>query len=352
MNDKNNLSPTRRLFASESFRRHYVSAVENGEQADWGEREQSGNLGRVFVFLLLLHVFLIGAIVLYNIVSDRPKVGVSSGSGKTPPAVAGEVPHASDSTLKRSELSEYQVRSGDTVQSIADATGATTEEIVRLNQLDTGELYVGRRLQLPLRKESVTREVTVAPAALALPAAPEHRETAVAAAKEVSSKATKGQPEAFKASVSGSTGATKSKSSADATPAPTLIKAQPVTLQDAPPAETRMAKTEDSPPAGRAGNGGTAQKAIPVSPVKLQESPTKEKAAPKAAPVVADQSEKEKPAAPAAAAGGRSYEIKQGDTFYSIARKNGVSVSALTKANAGTNPARLQKGMVIKIPAK
>lgn len=351
MNDKSNLSPTRRLFASESFRRHYVSAVENGDQADWTEREQSGNLGRVFVFLLLLHVFLIGAIVLYNIVSDRPKVPVATGMGKAAPALPGDTAESSaGSTVKRSELSEYQVRSGDTVQSIADATGATTEEIIRLNQLDqNGELYVSRRLQLPLRKE-VANEVPAPAAAVALTSGQTSHETTVAAAKEVSGKAGKGQPESFKAAVVADSSGSKSKSG-ESHPAPTLIKAKPVTLQDAPPAETRAVKLEDSPPAGKAGSGGSTQKAIPVSPVKLQEAPPKEKPAPKASPVVAETA-KEKPAPAAATGGGRSYEIKGGDTFYSIARKNGISVNELIKANPGTNPSRLKKGMAIKIPAK
>lgn len=350
MNDKSNLSPTRRLFASESFRRHYVSAVENGDQADWTEREQSGNLGRVFVFLLLLHVFLIGAIVLYNIVSDRPKVTVASSMGKAPPALPADgTETSSGATVKRSELSEYPVRSGDTVQSIADATGATTEEIIRLNQLDqNGELYVGRRLQLPLRKE-VANEVPAPAAALVQTPGQTSHETTVAAAREVSGKAGKGQPESFKAAGTDTAG-TKSKSG-ESHPAPTLIKAKPVTLQDAPPAETRATKLEDSPPAGKAGSGGSAQKAIPVSPVKLQDAPPKEKPAPKAPPVVAETA-KEKPAPAAATGGGRSYEIKGGDTFYSIARKNGINVNELIKANPGTNPSRLKKGMTIKIPAK
>lgn len=350
MNDKSNLSPTRRLFASESFRRHYVSAVENGDQADWTEREQSGNLGRVFVFLLLLHVFLIGAIVLYNIVSDRPKVPAATGMGKAPPALPDDGTDAGNgNVVKRSELSEYQVRSGDTVQSIADATGATTEEIIRLNQLDqNGELYVSRRLQLPLRKE-VANEVPAPAAAVALTSGQTSHESTVAAAKEVSGKAGKGQPESFKAAVVADSAGTKSKSG-ESHPAPTLIKAKPVTLQDAPPAETRAAKLEDSPPAGKAGSGGSTQKAQ-VSPVKLQEAPPKEKPVPKAPPVVAETA-KEKPAPAAATGGGRSYEIKGGDTFYSIARKNGISVNELIKANPGTNPSRLKKGMAIKIPAK
>lgn len=332
MNDKSNLSPTRRLFASESFRRHYVSAVENGEQADWQEREQGGNLGRVFVFLLLLHVFLIGAIVLYNIVSDRPSVPVAASMGKAPPVTAEDAVAADPNVVKRSELEEYVVKSGDTIKSISDRTGATVEEIIRLNLLDqNGELYVGRRLQLPLRHEG-----GAAPAAVAV-AEPvtTPQETKVAAAKEVTAKAGKGQPEAFRAAET----SPKTKAGED-TPAPTYIKIKPPALaQDSPPAETKAVKAADAPPAGRASGAGSAEKVPVATPVKAPEKP---------APAVAAAKEKPAPAA----AGARSYEIKNGDTFYGLARKNGINVNALMKANPGVDPGRLKQGMVIKIPAK
>ncbi|HSJ04902.1 MAG TPA: LysM peptidoglycan-binding domain-containing protein, partial [Verrucomicrobium sp.] len=283
MNDKNNLSPTRRLFASDTFRRHYVSAVENGEQAEWTEQEQGGNLGRVFVFLLLLHVFLIGAIVLYNLVSDRPKVPITQGVGKapTPDAAGAAITPEAGNVLRRSELSEYQVRSGDSLKSISDATGATTDEIIKLNKLDdNGELYVGRRLQLPMRK-AVPQEVA-APAAIAIPMPGEKAEHVVAAAKEVSGKAGKGQPESFKAAIAPESGSKASNG-----------KTKSVTLQDNPPAEhAKTVKAEDMPPAGRAETAGSTQRVPVASPVKLQEAPPKEKPAAKP-PVVA---EKEKPA--------------------------------------------------------
>jgi len=49
---------------------------------------------------------------------------------------------------------------------------------------------------------------------------------------------------------------------------------------------------------------------------------------------------------------GRSgrYHVKSGDSYWSIARRHGVTVSALERANPGINPRRLQIGKVLTIP--
>jgi membrane-bound lytic murein transglycosylase D len=49
-------------------------------------------------------------------------------------------------------------------------------------------------------------------------------------------------------------------------------------------------------------------------------------------------------------AAGRSYEVKAGETLTHIARRFGVSLSALESANRGVNPRRLQAGQSIAIP--
>jgi len=46
--------------------------------------------------------------------------------------------------------------------------------------------------------------------------------------------------------------------------------------------------------------------------------------------------------------GSGNYTIKPGETLYSIARKNGVSVSALTAMNPGLDPSKLSVGQKIK----
>jgi hypothetical protein len=51
--------------------------------------------------------------------------------------------------------------------------------------------------------------------------------------------------------------------------------------------------------------------------------------------------------APAAA----EYVVGKGDTFYSIARKSGVSIKAIIEANPGVVPTKLKVGQKLTIPA-
>lgn len=56
------------------------------------------------------------------------------------------------------------------------------------------------------------------------------------------------------------------------------------------------------------------------------------------------------PAAPAA--GGETYVVRNGDTFYSIARKHKVSSESLVAANPGIKPSGLRAGQLIRLNAK
>ena len=58
-------------------------------------------------------------------------------------------------------------------------------------------------------------------------------------------------------------------------------------------------------------------------------------------------------AAPAPAAGGKSYTVKKGDTLFSIAKEvygNGNQWQRLTAANPGLSPSTLKVGQKIAIP--
>jgi LysM repeat protein len=46
----------------------------------------------------------------------------------------------------------------------------------------------------------------------------------------------------------------------------------------------------------------------------------------------------------------RTYAVKAGETMAAIARKNGVSLSALTAANPGVNPKKLRVGQMLSLP--
>ena len=48
----------------------------------------------------------------------------------------------------------------------------------------------------------------------------------------------------------------------------------------------------------------------------------------------------------------RSHTMARGDTLYGLARKYGVSVSAIQKANNITKPESIRDGVKLVIPAK
>lgn len=48
---------------------------------------------------------------------------------------------------------------------------------------------------------------------------------------------------------------------------------------------------------------------------------------------------------------GKDYIVAKGDSFFKIAKANGITVSALTKANPGVDSHKLKVGQKIKIPA-
>jgi LysM repeat protein len=63
-------------------------------------------------------------------------------------------------------------------------------------------------------------------------------------------------------------------------------------------------------------------------------------------------SSKGKTTTKATSASSRTHRIRKGDTLDGIARRNGMTVTQLRKANPGLNPKRLIPGKSIKLPAK
>lgn len=57
-----------------------------------------------------------------------------------------------------------------------------------------------------------------------------------------------------------------------------------------------------------------------------------------------------KPVGPKEPTNYKSHQVGSGETFYRIARRHGVSVSALKKANTSTNPSALKVGATLRIP--
>jgi LysM repeat protein len=57
-------------------------------------------------------------------------------------------------------------------------------------------------------------------------------------------------------------------------------------------------------------------------------------------------------AEPGTSAGGTTYKVKPGDIMISIAKKFGITVAALKKANPTVDPTKMQVGSELVIPPK
>ncbi len=310
-----------------SWRKHHVATM-TADEVEWPQREPSGNLGRIFVLLLLLHVFIIGAVVIYNIMTPKnpgvaktdtapaaiDKAKSSNGTkiaavprSTTPPAAA--VPPAGNKEIKLAEIGNYEVRSGDNVPGIVAKLGISAEDLIKQNNLDSTELYPGRKLQYT--KKSAPTPVALAPNQAVTFMAP------VSPAKANGLKSGN--------STTLTTNPTKSNdnniASGDSLPKAILIKAPSVNAADTPPLPA--IKTKD--------DTGTSAKP------KTDNGKTPKTAASKAAKD---------------SAGKRSYVITSKDTLYSVAKKFGVKVSALQKANDIKDPTTLKNGTRLIIPAK
>ncbi len=346
-------------FNADQFRRHYVSAIDSEQSSAWSETESTGYLGKVFMFLLLLHVFLIGAVVLYNVVADKPKgelVDHKSSNKKINPvkkdAVVVKKANSKDlvnltKTDKNIEMDEYQVRSGDSLKSITDATGVKPEDIISINQLDTnGELFVGRKLMLPKKKA-----VEATPKAVPI-IAPIQQVASIASAKAI-------------IPVVAAPKLSEPVKSDEVAPK-LVVKPKSVEM-----AKLELEKSLPKPVAAKVQN--TVKEALPIEKPKVDV--VIEQSLPKAKPVTEEavtsltETPKVIAAKPVAVktekavsekssstkmlnTSGSTHGVKPGETFYSIARKHGVGVNELMKLNGYTNGGSLREGVKLKVPSK
>lgn len=346
-------------FNADQFKRHYVSAVDTDQATAWSETESTGYLGRVFMFLLLLHVFLIGAVVLYNVVADKPKgelVKNISLSKKTDTvkkdAVAVTKAKSKDSTNpavsnKNVEMDEYQVRSGDSLKSITDATGVKPEDIIRINQLDAnGELFVGRKLMLPKKKAvdvapkavpvplPVQQVVSIAPAKMVAPAAETPKSSDPVKPQELSPKMV-AKPKLVEMA---------KLQLEQSLPKPVAGKTQETVKEKLPEEKPKTEKIVESAP----------PKAKPVTETNMAnvaEAPKVATTKP-ALPKTDKASSVKNSTIKTADSSGGTHGVKPGETFYSIARKYGVGVNELMKLNGYTNAGSLREGVKLKMPSK
>ena len=321
------------------WNRHYITAVESSAEG-FGEAESVSNLGRVFVLVLIIHIFLIGGIILYNCIHDRS--AVSSVESKPTPAkvapakVKTETPKIAASvalqpaakTAPKSIVSDtYKVEDGDSIPSIASALGVDAQELIKINNIQSSDdLYLGRQLKVPAQNVA-----PAAPVAKAEPAStPEPAKAAKVNNMSVAAKAAEHVEEKVN----------KPTEKNDAL--------EKLAIADSPPkaiAVSNIEHVQDDPPKP----DKKSEKAIGSTPTPAKPKVVDAKETPKAKPI-AKTDAAAKPKAKTVAT--RSYTVGAKDTFYSIAKKFGISPEDLMKLNNAKDASKLRDGSKIKVPAK
>ena len=372
--------------------RHRVALVT--EEGEWNQHEPNSGMARMFVVMLLIHVVLIGGIIIYDFMGDDTKPqqtvtqaarAVSSGNGlpmASPEIVSAQAKAAADTE----QFDNYEMRSGDSIKSIAAKFGSTEEEITRLNLIDKG-IQIGPGTMLRVPKQAVLSAIPVNPKTLKPMAIVEDVPKAVPVVKD-QPPATKVPSEAVKAteapaSLSAATmtpislvapneappataslvaladtpatASAPAASAAVALPPPTKPNVVSLLQENAPKVEAvrpRDRDRDETKPVAKA-EAKPLVKPNPVPPPtqmlkKIAEAPPATKKAEPTKKVAADAP----PKTVAKASSGRTHTLKSGETLYRLSTKYGVSVAAIQKANNIKNPNSMRDGMKLVIPAK
>ncbi|RBP48078.1 LysM domain-containing protein [Roseimicrobium gellanilyticum] len=348
-------------FNSDKFWRHYVAT--DATDADMLEDEKkTGNASRIFIFLLLLHAFFIGAVVLYNLVAERPKPAFVDGTA--PSKKAGDT-QSSPIPSVQGKTTEYTVATGDSLKTIADKTGASQDEIVLLNGLDRGNsIAVGKKLLVPDRAPPKAKEV--APPQVPQPGPPP-QEVVVA----VQHTTKPGVMETFRAvepqKTESKAGSTAKMAIQDSPPEKVEAVAQhrPMKVEDKLPEEPKPVKknVEDSLPEAKPAPAKPAEPKPVAKVAETKKTPAPEPAVAKPAaakpaeakPAVAKPAEAKPAAAKPAAAkpsNAATHTVKSGETPYAIARKYGVTPDQIMRYNGIKDASKLKIGTVLKVPPK
>ena len=371
--------------------RHRVALVT--EEGEWNQHEPNSGMARMFVVMLLIHVVLISGIIFYDYMGDdetpqqtvtQAARAMSSASGL--PQAAPEIVNAqAQAAADTQQFDNYEMRSGDSIKSIAAKFGATEAEISKMNMIDKG-LQIGPGTMLRVPKQPVPNAIPVDPKTLkpmvvsddvpkALPVNHQPPITKVpseavkpadapaslsaAAMTPMSLMAPHEEPPSTSSLAAADTPATTSPLVANvaALPPPANPRAVSLLQENAPVAsnstKTVVSKPKDEPKKVARAEPKALVKPSPVPPPsqmlkKIADAPPATKKTESAKKVTADAP----PKSVAKAAPVRSHTLKSGETLYRLATKFGVSVEAIQKANNIKNPNSMRDGMKLVIPAK
>jgi len=372
--------------------RHRVALVT--EEGEWNQHEPNNGIARMFVFMLLVHVVLIGGIIVYDFMGEKetPQQTVTQAARAMSSSSTSGLPQASPEVVSAQALAaadteqfdNYEMRSGDSLKSIAAKFGATEEEITRLNMIDKG-LQIGPGTMLRVPKQAVPSAIPVDPMTLKPMTATEEVPKAIpvqyqppATNKEPSeavkpseapaslSAATTPMPLIAPGEASHSSGSLAAAADLPATaPAP----AESAVAELPPPTRPNVVSLlqKNAPQAGDKPKQAAKPEPKPLAKPNPVPSPTqmlkkiadtppparKNAAAKKTiaeAPPASKKSESSRNVGKTA--GSRAHTVQPGETLYRLSTKYGVSVAAIQKANNIKNPNAMRDGMKLVIPVK
>jgi LysM repeat protein len=353
--------------------RHRVALVT--EEGEWNQHEPNSGMARMFVVMLLVHVILIGGIIVYDFMDaeETPQQTVTqaaramSGTSGLPQAAPDIVNAQALAVSDVAEYDNYEMRSGDSLGSIAAKFGTTEQEITELNMIDKG-LQIGPGTMLRVPKQAVLSAIPVDPQTLK-PVAAAAEDMPVVAPLQDQPPATQIVPsEAVKPSE-----APASISAAALTPmslvAPTEEPPVPVSLASAADSAAALPVSAETPALPVPVNPRAVsllQEDVPAEPAAKAQP----KALPKPSPVAppsqmlkkivsqppatkkSEPVKKTVPAPAPKAAGLRSHTLQPGETLYRLSMKYGVSVDAIQKVNGIKDPNSIRDGVKLMIPSK
>lgn len=312
----------RTLYAKTRKRKQRVSAAAAG--GDFAVEEPNLGVARALVVILILHVAAIIAIVVHSSSNDDQVVASTNvvAEPSTSARTVAQSKQAERPKIGAGDKVEY-VQQGDTYQRFARRYGVDVQELRRLN--NSTALRYGMALIMP--KPAVPNLQQLQPAvAQADPIIQEVLPPIVAVPARASLPTdyeVVGPAEAIQVT---------SEPFPDTTPLPPQPRveiretANVRGLQPVPKVEPLPVTVIEPTPV-------IEPEPVPVQVVEATPAP---KPTPK----------------PAAKPKTKSYSIRKGDTFWSVARRNGISVQKLQAANRGVNANALRIGTKINIPAR
>ncbi len=313
--------------------RHRVAAAITREQ-DWDQPEPNNGLARMFVIMLLIHVFVIGGIIIYDFVGGDSTPKASQAGGTISPArstakvasVPAAVPLTTQASLAapRTEAAS-QPASAAKAETSAPAVAKAPESKPVPKALPLSSDTV----MAPGAAPASTKPVTVAAASTT---SPRFNDSEADSPKTAAHTVADQPPATEKAHAS-----TSEKPKAASTDKPAAASSSRPSPVPTPSSAIRSLNADSKPSSSTTSKANKKKEDADAPPAKSRKKDDAE----------SPPSKKSK----GDSHGSNKHTVTKGDTFYKLARRYKVSEEALMKANNIKNTNGLVLGKTITIPA-